>query len=195
MITGPGRIGSLPGETPPPDPSKIGSAMARRTSATKASESTDTPSPTPFILGEVRQSEGLSRTRGPREDNPLTNYVSESYQSGAPHPKTGTWMGAWREFDVVDEDAAKRAVAFLIRAADDLKHGLEKDYASNGANFTVRFRAKDRRQKRYSDAEIRVWAESTHWGTINGTIPKDVREEFRRVHGFEKATVEEMNNQ
>lgn len=114
-----------------------------------------------------------------KEHNPTEEAVKHSRETGEVLAFPG----------LPDEDAVKKVISLLRRAANDADHGMQIQTVKDGETYTVNFKAVDRkRDRKYTADEIRAWLLENGKGDYTGVkIPNELREEFRVAKGFAKA--------
>lgn len=173
--------------------------MAPRKTGTRtnASNSPLTITDTPMdYKAALRPSEGLQKVTRTRDtsENPLTGAVQD---------------GVALALDVASSDQARQITSYLRRDASANGLGVQIQYKAGGewvktdrverdgktvtvypeGITEVHFLGKAKAARKYTAADIRLWAQNEGLmsdNTDTGRIPADVREQYKRVHGYAK---------
>lgn len=113
-----------------------------------------------------------------KEANPTEEAVKHSRETGDVLAFNG----------LPNEEAVKKVVGFLRRAAADADHGIKIQTVQDGDTWTINFEATERKRDRaYTADDIRKWAKDNGKGDFAGKkIPNDVRDAFKAANGFDK---------
>lgn len=158
---------------------------ARGTAAKNETPAAAAPAPATGGLGfslKVERAKVEEIKRQPpkreKEENPTEEAVKHSRENGEVLAYSG----------LPNEEAVKKVVGFLRRAASDAGHGIQIQKVQDGDTFTINFKAVEKkRDRKYTADDIRKWSIENGKGDWTGKkIPNDVRDAFKEANGYGK---------